>query len=101
LHVSVHALFAQAGCPFGSLVVHTWLPPSAPAQPPQLPAVLVVSTQAPLHTVCDALGQEELHVKVSVDPDPTQTGVLPVQAFPQPPQFNAVSYDTQPPLQRL
>jgi hypothetical protein len=42
-----------------------------------------------------------MHVNVSVEPDPTQTGVLPVQAMPQPPQSSAVSYETHLPLQRL
>jgi hypothetical protein len=81
----VQAPFTHAGWPSGSVVVHTW------PHLPQFVAVLVVSTQPPLQIVCDALGQADMHVNTSVDPDPTQTGVLPVQALPQPPQSRAVS----------
>jgi hypothetical protein len=42
----VHALFTQAGWPLGSLV-HTC------PHVPQFVAVLVVSTQPPLHVVCE------------------------------------------------
>jgi hypothetical protein len=42
-----------------------------------------------------------MQANVSVDPEPTQTGVLPVQALPQPPQSLAVPYVTHLPLQRL
>jgi hypothetical protein len=94
LHVSVQALFTQAGWPLGSVA-------QTCPHPPQFVAVLVVSTQPPLHTVCDALEQPDMHVNVSADPDATQTGVLPVQALPQPPQSVAVSKVTHLPLQRL
>lgn len=60
LHETVHALFTHTGSPFGSVVVHTWAPPSAPAHPPQAVAVLVVSTQDPLQSVCPE-GQPETH----------------------------------------
>jgi hypothetical protein len=81
----VQALFTHTGWPLASLVVQAW------PHPPQFVAVLVVSTQPPPQTVCDALGQVDMHVNTSVDPDPTQKGVLPVQALPQPPQLSAVS----------
>jgi hypothetical protein len=60
LHATVQAPFTQAGVPLGSVVVHTWVPPS-PAHPPQLPAVLVVSTQAPLQSVGALDGQLAKH----------------------------------------
>lgn len=91
LHEMVHALFTHTGCAFGSVVVHTWLPPSAPAQPPQLVAVLVVSTHAPLQSVSDP--HPEVHEYVP--PSPAAHTLPPVQAWLpasllQPPQLAAV-----------
>jgi hypothetical protein len=54
LHATVQALFTQAGCPFGSLIVH------GAHDVPQAVAVLVVSTHAPLQSVVFA-GQLAAH----------------------------------------
>jgi hypothetical protein len=54
LHATVHVLFTQAGCPFGSLIVH------AAHENPHAVAVLVMSTHAPLQSVALA-GQLAAH----------------------------------------
>lgn len=91
-------LFTQAGCPLGSLVAQT-CPPSGVAQPPQLVAVLVVSTQDPLQSVCALVGQPVPQVGVS--DTARQTGVPPSHETPQAPQLEPEVSETQAPLHML
>jgi hypothetical protein len=61
-------------------------------QAPQLPALLVVSTQAPLHSVCPT-GQPQ---------KPLMQGVPALHAVPQAPQFAALDFtSTHAPLHAL
>jgi hypothetical protein len=100
LHDVVQVEFTQAGCPLGSVVVQT-LPPSGVEQPPQLVAVLVVSTHEPLQMTWLPV-QPEAHVYICPSPDGVvQTGVPPSQLTPQAPQLSPVVSETQAPLQSV
>jgi hypothetical protein len=92
LHAKVQALALHSAVALATLVEH-------PVEHvPQWLALLVVSVQVPLHSVGVAVGQPELHVAFE------QTGVLPLQACPdpQPPQlWLSVEKNTHAPLQRL
>jgi hypothetical protein len=94
LHETVHLPFTHAGRPFGSEVEQTW-PPSSWAQPPQLVAVLVVSTQAPLQTTWPA-GQPLAQWYEPPSAEAVQTGVPPSQLTPHAPQLEEVVSWAQP-----
>jgi hypothetical protein len=105
LHEVVHMLLTQAACPFGSDVVQATppsvpAPPSAPAHPPQLVVVLVVSTHAPLQTTWLPV-QPETHAYVSPVLGIEQTGVPPSQLIPHDPQLSAVVSVTQAPSHKV
>jgi hypothetical protein len=92
LHAKVHALVTHEAVALATLVEH------AVEQVPQWLALLVVSTQVPLHSVGVADGQPETHVEFE------HTGVAPLQAWadPQPPQLLlSLAKSRHAPLQAL
>jgi hypothetical protein len=99
LHAKVHALPTQSGAAFTTLVEH------AVAHVPQWLALLARSTQLPLHGVGVAGGQPDRHAYSPAFAPASlagpQTGVLPEQALPQPPQLFAVVYRMHAPPQLL
>lgn len=97
-HEKPHVLAVHVGTALATDVVHTLAPASVP-QPPQLSGSLVVSTQLALHTVGLELGQLDMHANAI--PEGAQRGVEPSQTTPHPPQFCAVSWSVQAPLQRI
>ena len=85
----MQALWTQTGTAFVTPVVQP-LP-----QAPQLFASLVSSTQVPLHAEGAVAGQPLTHVEFE------HTGVEPVQALPQLPQFAVLFRSVHVPLQRF
>jgi hypothetical protein len=89
LHVKPHVLAVQEGMAFAAVVVHA-LP-----HEPQLAGSDVASMQVPLHIVDVPSGQLAMHANVC--PEGAHTGVAPLQAAPQAPQFDGVLGSMQTP----
>lgn len=89
LHANPHELPLQDAAAFATVVVHAF------PHVPQLAVLVVVSAQPLVQSVGVALGQPDTQA------EPLQTGVPPVQAWPQVPQLAALfARSTHAPLHR-